>query len=201
MLRGFAADSTVICSDLNFLSLCRFPPGQTSFGLLKVQDGSVAATLDALKTRLPADVEPLSRSEILERETDHWVHQTSTGQLFAFGVLVAMAVATVVVYQVLSNDVREHLPEYATLKAMGYSAWRLGRVVVEQSLIYMIIAYVFAVILAIAVYAATEELAGIPMRLTTQNLLLTFLLAIIAGFLSGFLSLLKLRSAQPAELF
>ena len=55
-----------------------------------------------------------------------------------------MIVATVVVAQVLSNDVREHLPEYATLKAMGYSTGRLARVVVEQSLIYMIIAYLMA---------------------------------------------------------
>jgi len=201
MLRGFAADSTVICSDLNFLSLCRFPPGQVSFGFLKIRDGMVAAARDELKARLPADVEPLTRAEILARETDHWVNQTSTGQLFAFGVLVAMVVATVVVYQVLSNDVREHLPEYATLKAMGYSLSRLGRVVVEQSLIYMVISYVFAVILAIVVYRATEELAGIPMRLTAQNLLITLLLAIVVGFLSGFLSLSKLRGAQPTELF
>jgi len=201
MLRGFAADSTVICSDLNFLSLCRFPPGQVSFGFLKVRDGLVAAARDELKARLPADVEPLTRAEILARETDHWVNQTSTGQLFAFGVLIAMAVATVVVYQVLSNDVREHLPEYATLKGMGYSPSRLGRVVVEQSLIYMVISYVCAVILAIVVYRATEELAGIPMRLTAQNLLITLFLAIVVGFLSGFLSLSKLRGAQPAELF
>ena len=201
MLRGFAADSTVICGDLNFLSLCRFPPGQVSFGFLKVRDGLVAVARDELKARLPADVEPLTRAEILARETDHWVNQTSTGQLFAFGVLIAMAVATVVVYQVLSNDVREHLPEYATLKAMGYSPSRLGRVVVEQSLIYMVISYVFAVILAIVVYRATEELAGIPMRLTAQNLLITLFLAIVVGFLSGFLSLSKLRGAEPAELF
>ncbi|MGO9812869.1 MAG: FtsX-like permease family protein [Isosphaeraceae bacterium] len=201
MLRGFAADSTLICGDLNFLSLCRFPPGQVSFGFLKIRDGMVAAARDELKARLPADVEPLTRAEILARETDHWVNQTSTGQLFAFGVLVAMVVATVVVYQVLSNDVREHLPEYATLKAMGYSFSRLGRVVVEQSLIYMVISYVFAVILAIVVYRATEELAGIPMRLTAQNLLITLFLAIVVGFLSGFLSLSKLRGAQPAELF
>ena len=201
MLRGFAADSTVICSDVNFLSLCRFLPGQISLGLLKVKDGLVAAARDELKARLPADVEPLTRAEILARETDHWVNQTSTGQLFAFGVLVAMAVATVVVYQVLSNDVREHLPEYATLKAMGYSPSRLGRVVVEQSLIYMVISFVFAVMIAIVVYQATEALAGIPMRLTAQNLQITLFLAVIVGFLSGFLSLSKLRGAQPAELF
>ncbi len=201
MLRGFAADSTVICSNLNFLSLCLFPPGQVSFGLLKLRDGQVASARNALKARLPTDVLPFTRDEILARETDHWVNQTSTGQLFAFGVLVAMVVATVVVYQVLSNDVREHLPEYATLKAMGYSPWRLGRVVIEQSLIYTVVSYVFAVILAVVVYRATEELAGIPMRLTVQNLLITVLLAIVVGFLSGFLSLSKLRGAQPAELF
>ena len=44
MLRGFAADSTVICSDLNFLSLCGFPPGQVSFGFLKVRDGPCDGT-------------------------------------------------------------------------------------------------------------------------------------------------------------
>jgi ABC-type antimicrobial peptide transport system permease subunit len=65
----------------------------------------------------------------------------------------------------------------------------------------MAISYVFAVILAVVVYGATEELAGIPMRLTTQNLLITLFLAIVTGFLSGFLSLSKLRGAQPAELF
>jgi putative ABC transport system permease protein len=201
MLRGFAADSTAICDDRNFVNLCGFPSDRVSFGFLKVQPGSTVATVRALKNELPADVEVFSRDEILSRETDHWVNQTSTGQLFAFGVLVAMAVATVVVYQVLSNDVREHLPEYATLKAMGYSPSRLSRVVVEQSLIYVMIAFVLAVLLAIVVYWATQELAGIPMRLTLGNLLLTIILAIVAGFVSGFLSLSRLRAAQPADLF
>ena len=93
MLRGFAADSSVICSDQNFLRLCRFPPGRTSFGFLKVVPGAEPATLERLKTQLPPDVEPFSREQILAREIDHWVNQTSTGQLFAFGVLVAMIVA------------------------------------------------------------------------------------------------------------
>lgn len=201
MLRGFAADSAVICGDTNFSALCGIPPDLVSFGFLRVREGTLDASLAALKQALPADVAALSRAEILEREIDHWVNQTSTGRLFAFGVLVAMVVATVVVYQVLSNDVREHLPEYATLKALGYSTIRLSRVIIEQSLIYMLAAYVIAVLLAVLVYRATQELAGIPMRLTAYNLILTLLLAIVVGFLSGFLSLSKLRAAQPADLF
>ena len=78
------------------------------------------------------------------------------------------------------------MPEYATLKAMGYSQLRLARVVVMQSLIYMLISYVIAILLAIFVYRATEDLAGIPMRLTIQNLLITLALAIRGRLAVGF---------------
>ena len=161
----------VICSDENFVRLCAFPrPRPMNFGFLKVRPGTAGATRPGGSGAAPPDdVQPSRASEILRREIDHWVNQTSTGKLFAFGVLVAMIVAAVVVYQVLSNDVREHLPEYATLKAMGYSLRRLAVVVVAQSIIYMLISYVIAVVLGLVVYRATEELAGIPMRLTSAE--------------------------------
>ena len=74
--------------------------------------------------------------------------------------------------------------------------------VVEQSLIYMMVSYVVAVLLAIVVYRATQELAGIPMRLTTaQPAASRSCWPSLVGLLSGFLSLSKLRAAQPAELF
>jgi putative ABC transport system permease protein len=39
-------------------------------------------------------------------------------------VFLTLVVAAVVVYQVLSSDIRDHLPEYATLKAIGYQGQR-----------------------------------------------------------------------------
>ena len=129
----------------------------------------------ALRQLLPPDVVPYSRAEILRRESDHWVGQTATGKLFAFGVLVATIVASAVIYQVLSNDVRDHLAEYATLKAMGHSNRYLSRVVIQQALLYAGAAYVIAVALGFGLYRATEALAGIPMRLTPAILGLTLL--------------------------
>lgn len=202
MLRGFAADGTVICSDENFVRFCDYGSTETTnFGLLKVQHGRVDEAVDGLRSILPDDVQVFSRESIRAREEDHWVNQTSTGKLFAFGVLVAMVVAAVVVYQVLSNDVREHLPEYATLKAMGYSTTRLARIVVAQSLIYMVISFFVGLLVAIVVYKATQELAGIPMRLTLENLGVTFLLSVVVGVATGLLTIGKLRRADPAELF
>ena len=202
MLRGFAADSTVLLKADDFVRICGYESRETmNYGLLKVKPGTVAQAVADLRKTLPNDVLVNSRDEVLEREVDHWVNQTSTGKLFAVGVLVAMVVAAVVVYQVLSNDVREHMPEYATLRAMGYSTLRLAGILVFQAVLYMLISFVVAVLISLMVYAATEALAGIPMVLTPQNLTLTFGLAMAVGVISGALTVNRLRSADPAELF
>ena len=162
MLRGFAADSSVICSDAELPQPLPLPAGPHQLRLPEGRPGGRGRDAAAAQDAAPPDVEPYSREQILAREIDHWVNQTSTGQLFAFGVLVAMIVAAVVVYQVLSNDVREHLPEYATLKAMGYSFRRLAVVVVAQSMIYMLISYVIAVILGLDRLSRDRGTGGHP---------------------------------------
>jgi putative ABC transport system permease protein len=205
LLRGFAADGVAICSDLNFAELCDRPstePIQFGFLTLRRHDpATVEATCGALRAILPPDVVPYSRSEILRRESDHWVRQTSTGKLFAFGVLIATIVASVVIYQVLSNDVRDHLPEYATLKAMGHSNRYLSQVVIVQALLYAGAAYIIATALGVVVYAATEALAGIPMRLTLGILALTLFITALVGLVSAVFTLNKVWSANPADLF
>jgi putative ABC transport system permease protein len=129
------------------------------------------------------------------------VSQTSTGKLFAFGVLVATVVASAVIYQVLSNDVRDHLAEYATLKAMGHSNRFLSGVVVTQALLYAGVAYLIAAALGVGLYWATEGLAGIPMRLTGSILALTLFVTTLVGLVSAVFTLNKVWSANPADLF
>jgi putative ABC transport system permease protein len=200
--RGFGADGAVLCSDQNFLRLCAPPFARgMSLGLLQVRPGAVAETVRRLNAALPPDAVALTRGELEWRERDFWVNQTSTGKIFASGVLLAMAVAAVVVYQVLSNDVRSHLPEYATLKAMGYTNGYLARVVLTQSLLYALGAFGPAVALAFVAYRATEALANIPMRFTAVNLGLALALAVVVSLGSAMLTVGKLRSANPADLY
>jgi putative ABC transport system permease protein len=200
--RGFGADGAVVASDLTFQRRCasRWASG-VSLGLVRVRPGTTGETVRRLNEILPPDTVALSRDALYGREQEFWVHQTSTGKIFASGVLVAMAVAAVVVYQVLSNDVRSHLPEYATLKAMGYTTRFLSRVVVVQALIYALGAFGPAVVLTYVAYRATEALANIPMRMTVANLALALGLAAAVSLLSGLLTVGKLRTADPAELF
>jgi putative ABC transport system permease protein len=154
-----------------------------------------------LNERLPAGVKALTRDALYRIESDYWVRQTATGKIFAFGVLVTMIVAAVVVYQVLSNDIRNRLPEYATLKAMGYTNGFLSRVVLVQASIYALAAYLPAVLVSWGLYRVTEDLATIPMHLTWFNLGLVLGLTVLAALGSGVLTVRKLGDANPADLY
>jgi putative ABC transport system permease protein len=155
--RSFGADAAVLGSEQTFArglaSVVR--PGASdsaslvNFGLLQIRSGTLAETLDALRRRLPPDVRALSRAEVYRLESHHWVQRTATGMIFSFGVGVTMLVAAVVVYQVLSNDVRNRLPEYATLKAIGYTDAGLAGIVVAQAAIYALLAFVPAALVSI----------------------------------------------------
>jgi putative ABC transport system permease protein len=200
--RGFGADGAVLMSDQTFQRRCtsRWTRG-VSLGLLHVRPGTAGETVRRLNETLPPDTVALARDALSAREQDFWVNQTSTGKIFTSGVLVAMAVAVVVVYQVLSNDVRRHLPEYATLKAMGYTNRYLSRVVVVQALMYALGAFGPAVVLAYVAYRVTAALAQIPMRMTVTNLAIALGMAAAVSLLSALLSVGKLRTADPVELF
>jgi acetyl-CoA carboxylase carboxyltransferase component len=88
-----------------------------------------------------------------------------TGSIFLAGVLVALVVGAVVVYMVLSNDVGNHLAEYATLKAMGYSGSYLARVVLGAALILAVGGFIPGVILSYFLYGVVGGATFLPLRL------------------------------------
>ena len=58
--------------------------------------------------------------EFVNFEKDYWSKNTPIGFVFSLGVVMGFVVGIIIVYQVLSTDVNDHIGEYATFKAMGY---------------------------------------------------------------------------------
>lgn len=199
---GFGADATVLCSEQNF-ALLRHGSAleQITLGLLKVEPGQADRVAAELARSLPPDTQVFTRAQMLAKEQRFWVRNTSTGVLFGFGVFVAVCVGTVVVYQVLSNDVTNHFAEYATLKAIGYTNGYLARVVTSQAILYAALAFLPALGIAAALYRVTQELANIPMRLTAWNVGLVFVLSVAMCLASALLTMRRVWSTDPAELF
>ena len=80
-----------------------------------------------------------------------------------------MIVAAVVVFQVLSNDIRSQLARIRDARGDRLRPESLGRIVLTQGIVYALVAYVPAVAIAAAAYRLTAELAGIPMMLDPRE--------------------------------
>jgi putative ABC transport system permease protein len=200
---GFGADGAIIVSDRTFLEL--FPlrtRDDVSLGLIQLRDGAdpaeVARRLDEV---LPEDVRVWTRAQIEEHERHHWLVKTSVGIIFSLGVVVGFIVGTAIVYQVLSSDIANHMPEYATLKAMGYGPRYLAKVVLVQALILAVVGFLPGYAISKVLYAVTSRTAHIAMELGPELTVAILLTSVAMCSLSGLASLRKVNSADPADLF
>ena len=157
--------------------------------------------LEQLREYLPKDVKVISKQELLEFEKSYWHSSTAVGFIFTLGTIIAFVVGTVIVYQILYSEVSEHLPEYATLKAMGYTQKYLLVVVFQQALILAILGYIPGFALAIIQYKIAKSATLLPIVMTGTRALIVLILTILMCFISGAIAVRKLRSADPADIF
>lgn len=200
---SFGIDGNVVTSDVNFLRL--FParaPGVIDFGLVRAAEGeSPEAVRDRIRALLPQDVRVLTREEWVAREKAYWASTTPIGYVFMLGVVVGLMVGAIIVYQILFADVSDHLPEYATLKAMGYTDLWLSGVVVQQAVILAITGFVPGALVSAWLYRVAGGATRLPLDLTPQKLGFVLALVIAMCALSALFALRKVRSADPAEIF
>jgi putative ABC transport system permease protein len=202
---GFAADGTLIMSDQNFRRYFDPRPlDQINMGLVLLKPGANPQRVKAaMGKRLPADVELYTKPEIIRRESRYWIQTTSIGFIFSLGVLVSFVVGTVIVYQILYTDIRDHLREYATLKAIGYNGQYLFKVVIQEAVILSLMGYVPGLIFALGLYElALNATAGtLPMQMTFFRVVFVLALTVMMCSLSGLISVRKAITADPAEVF
>lgn len=199
---SFAADGNLITSDLNFQRLFNRPAGQIDFGVLKLVDGVDAASVQAeLSETLPLDVRVFTKEQFVAFERNYWETATAIGFVFNFGAILGLVVGIIITYQVLYTDVVNHLPEYATLKAMGYTNLYLTKVVFQESMILSVLGFFPALAVALILYELASSGANLPIMMTWGRAGLVLFLTVLMCFISGLLAMRKLRQADPADIF
>lgn len=201
---GFGVDGFLIVSDQTFLHLV--PQRSTSAPdhiLLHVARGAdpdqVAAELRAMlpdKTLRVRSYAAAQREDVSYQQT-----KRPTGIIFGFGVVIGILVGLVIVYQVLSTDVADHLREYATLKAMGYRHRFLLGIVLEEAVILATLGAIPGSLIAIALVTGMRAATNLPLQITPVIVALVFVGTLAACALSGTLATRRLAAADPAELF
>ncbi|HYK89463.1 MAG TPA: ABC transporter permease DevC [Acidobacteriota bacterium] len=200
---SFGANGNLILSELSFANL--YPdryPNAIDFGIIRLKAGAdVERVCNELAASLPSDVRVLTQAELIRKEQKFWDDNSPIGFIFAMGTLMAVAVGSVVVYQILFADVSEHLADYATLKALGHSGIYLCMIVLEQALILSFSGFVPGVLMAQAIYILAHRATLLPMTMTLPRIAGVLILTVAMCVISGVLALRRLKAADPAEIF
>lgn len=201
---GFGGDGYMMVSDQTFLSL--FPSRSSSAPkhiLLQLTPGADVAVVAGRLRALISDKTLRIRSYADAAQEDLSYQQTRrpTGVIFGFGVLIGVLVGLVIVYQVLSADVADHLREYATFKAMGYGPRFFLGIVVEEALVLGLLGFLPGLAVGTAILMVMGKVTTLPLAMTPSMAVTVFVGTVVFSVLSGVIATRRLAAADPADLF
>ncbi len=200
---SFGADGNLLTSRETFLELLpSTPPGSIEIGLIRLGlDANPEKVAASLRKSLPKDVRILTRQGFIDFEKNYWKSSTSIGFIFSLGAAMGFVVGSVIVYQILYSDVSDHLPEYATLMAMGYKLKTLFGVVAREGIFLAIMGFVPAYAAGEGLYALVRSSTNLPVAMDLGRTLFVFTLILVMCMGSALLAMRRLIDADPAEIF
>lgn len=198
------SDGTILSSMETFNMLQRTAGSPTTIEVLTLQrkdDRSVAKTVQELNKALPADAVAYSKKDWITREIQYWDRNSPIGFIFKFGIAIGMLVGSVVIYQILYSDINDHIKEYATLKAIGYTDFFLLMITLFQGLLLSSMAIIPASLLSFVLLLVGKEATKVPLLNTLENIYLVIGLTLFVSSASALIASRKLAALDPADNF
>lgn len=199
---GFSWNGMLMASEETFAEYSGIPPDRVTFGLVTLEPGTdVHEAQRQMNALLPSDARAYTREEISEHERRYWMQLTSVGQFLGVAVILAVVVGAIFVYQMMAADIRGMMPEYATVKALGYRPFYLTAIVLWQALLLAILGYLPGLVASFGMYYITRTVGGIPTQMTAERAVLVLVMTSGMCLASGLLAVRKVHGAEPADLF
>jgi putative ABC transport system permease protein len=200
---SFGSDGNLIMSDYTFLrAFNNRSDGLIDIGLIKLKpNANQKQVLNHLKSSLTDGVKVFSKQEYIDFEKNYWNTSTAIGFIFDLGAIVGFTVGTVIVYQILYADVSDHLSEYATLKAIGYTHNYLLKVVFQEALILASFGYIPGLAISLGLYSLVKSATLLPIAMNLIRAIFVLGLTTLMCLISGAIAMQKLRDADPVDSF
>jgi putative ABC transport system permease protein len=175
-------------------------PSKITYLLVRVAPGvDVESVRRRLKDNL-TDVDVLTPIEFRDRSRSFWLFDTGAGFALFAGALLGMIVGTVIVAQTLYSSTKDHLNEFATLRAMGSSRIYIHKVIICQALISAVIGFCLAAVIGLGVVAATADTA-LPIVMTPGLTLGLFAATVVMCVISAIAAIVQVTRIDPAMVF
>ncbi|MEO1720467.1 MAG: FtsX-like permease family protein, partial [Pseudomonadota bacterium] len=171
-----------------------------SYFVLKLADG---ADRDAIQAKLQSeldDVEILTDAQFRARSLEHWLFGTGAGFALIGGALLGLLVGTVIVAQTLYSSTKDHINEFATLRALGSSSGYIIKVILAQAALSAVIGYALGMAIAMGIIYASRD-GALPIIMTWELAIGLFVLTFVMCAISAVSAIVKVTRIDPAMVF
>ncbi len=152
-----------------------------------------------IQIRLP-DIDVFKRHEFRQRSIDYWLYRTAAGSSLISGTVLALIVGFVIVAQTLYSSTKDHLNEFATLRALGASASYIIQVILFQALFSAIVGYAVGICLTLSIFKLAEG-TTLNVLMTPGLALLLFSMTVGMCVFAASAAIIKIIRIDPASVF
>lgn len=200
---SIAADGNVFTTHANFQRL--FPHVGNSrchIGVLKLHSPLSATDIAAqVQTLLGKEVHVMTRAQMVAAERSFMILNDPVDDIMGMIAAISFFVGMIIVYQILYTDVVNHLPQFATLKAMGFSSFFLLRIILSEGLILSILGFWPGLLLAFGLAHLSEQATLLPVSISNGNIIFVFATAMLMCTFAALMSIRKITAIEPASVF
>ena len=167
---------------------CRRSPAPTSRRCARICKGRLEGA------------EVLTQAEFRDRSLKQWLFRTGAGVALIGGALLGSLVGTVIVAQTLYSSTKDHLGEFATLRALGSSSGYIHQVILAQAGISAVVGYALGISIALTILVLSRNTA-LPMVMTPGLAFWLFALTVGMCAISALSAIVKVTKIDPATVF
>jgi putative ABC transport system permease protein len=199
-IRSFTVTPFVFTTLNRARSLLNMPADNLTYVLVKLQpDADANAVRDTLRAKLP-DSEVLTKAEFRTRSLNHWLFATGAGVALIGGAILGLVVGTVIVAQTLYSSTKDHLNEFATLRALGSSSGYIHRVILAQAGLSAVLGYALGMTIALTIVILSHNTA-LPIVMSPGLAILLLALTFGMCAISAVSAIGKVMRIDPAMVF
>jgi putative ABC transport system permease protein len=199
-IRSFTTTPYVFVDLKNARTFTGTPIDRASSLLVRLKDGvDREKVLEDVRAQT-GDAEVLTTDEFRSRSRSFWLFGTGAGAALFAGALLGVIVGTVIVAQTLYSSTKDHLKEFATLRAMGSSNRYIYNVIIYQALLNAVIGFCIAAVIGAVVVQMTAK-SALPIVITHWLIVALFALTIVMCVASGIGAIVRVLRIDPATVF